>query len=166
MLDWAEILIGLEDDPIGLRLQAPEIDSYIGNPGDYVDAAGYEALLRNLAESDNGGRRGAPPASKLVVEGLEVIVIRNEDEVVSCSVCKDLVDVGEEAKRLPCGHIYHGDCIVPWLGARNSCPICRFELPTDDPEYEEERRKKVNHGKCSSSSGVGVGVDGVHSPPE
>ncbi|BBG94808.1 COP1-interacting protein 8 [Prunus dulcis] len=58
ILDWAEILMGLEDNSIEFRLEVPESDRYIGNPEDYVDAAGYEALLQTLAESDNAGRRG------------------------------------------------------------------------------------------------------------
>lgn len=153
ILDWAEILLGLEDNSIDLRLQMPEVDTYVGNPGDYVDAAGYEELLQNLAESDNGGRRGAPPAAKVAVEGLETVVMNSEEEVIVCAVCKDLLNVGESAKKMPCGHRYHGDCIVPWLSARNSCPICRFELPTDDPEYEEERKKMVKAGRCSSGGG-------------
>nr|XP_016513309.1 PREDICTED: E3 ubiquitin-protein ligase CIP8-like isoform X2 [Nicotiana tabacum]XP_016513310.1 PREDICTED: E3 ubiquitin-protein ligase CIP8-like isoform X3 [Nicotiana tabacum] len=150
ILDWAEILMGLEDHSIELRLQVPDVDGYIGNPGDYVDAAGYEALLQTLAESDGSGRRGAPPASKTAIEGLDTLVIKGEQEVMACAICKDVVNLGEMAKKLPCGHGYHGDCIVQWLGSRNSCPVCRFELPTDDPEYEEERKKR---GVCISSSG-------------
>lgn len=46
ILDWAEILMGLEDNSIEFRLGVPESDRYIGNPEDYVDAAGYEALLQ------------------------------------------------------------------------------------------------------------------------
>ncbi|KAL2499333.1 E3 ubiquitin-protein ligase CIP8 [Abeliophyllum distichum] len=60
VLDWADILMGLQD--LELQLQVPGSDTFIGNPGDYVDAAGYEALLQNLVENDNGGRRGAPPS--------------------------------------------------------------------------------------------------------
>ncbi|KAK4486580.1 hypothetical protein RD792_006829 [Penstemon davidsonii] len=164
ILDWAEILMGLEDHSIELRFQVPESDTYVGNPGDYVDAAGYEALLQNLAESDSGGRRGAPPAAKSAIEGLESVVIGKEEEVMGCAICKDFVNVGEVAKNLPCGHGYHGDCIVPWLGSRNSCPVCRFELPTDDAEYEVEKNKKrvvvAGLGAAStSSSGSGVGQD-------
>uniref|UniRef100_A0A3Q7I557 RING-type E3 ubiquitin transferase n=1 Tax=Solanum lycopersicum TaxID=4081 RepID=A0A3Q7I557_SOLLC len=150
ILDWAEILMGLEDHSIELRLQVPDGDGYVGNPGDYVDAEGYEALLQTLAESDGGGRRGAPPASKSAIEGLNTLVIKEEQEVMACAICKDVVNVGEMAKNLPCGHGYHDDCIVQWLGSRNSCPVCRFELPTDDPEYEEERKKR---GACVTSSG-------------
>ncbi|KAJ8557085.1 hypothetical protein K7X08_002710 [Anisodus acutangulus] len=150
ILDWAEILMGLEDHSIELRLQVPDVDGYIGNPGDYVDAAGYEALLQTLAESDGSGRRGAPPASKSAIESLDTLVVKEEQEVMACAICKDVVNVGEIAKNLPCGHGYHDDCIVQWLGSRNSCPVCRFELPTDDPEYEEERKKR---GACITSSG-------------
>ncbi|XP_031120158.1 E3 ubiquitin-protein ligase CIP8 [Ipomoea triloba] len=152
ILDWAEILMGLEDNSIEFRLQVPEGDGYFGNPGDYVDAAGYEALLQNLAESDNGGRRGAPPASKTAIEALPTVVIKTELEELVCAICKDSVITGETAKELPCGHRYHGDCIVPWLGSRNSCPVCRFELATDDPEYEEERKSKPSNFSSSSST--------------
>lgn len=156
ILDWAEILMGLEDHSIELRLAVPEGEGYIGNPGDYVDAAGYEALLQNLAENDSSGRRGAPPAAKAAVEALETMEIKSEGQALACAVCKDTVGVGEMVMKLPCGHGYHGDCIVPWLGSRNSCPVCRLELPTDDPEYEEERKKRT----ASTSSSVANGNDG------
>ncbi|KAM1133118.1 hypothetical protein ACFX15_041681 [Malus domestica] len=156
ILDWAEILMGLEDNSIEFRLEMPESDRYIGNPEDYVDAAGYEALLQTLAESDNAGRRGAPPAGKNAVSELPSVKIAAEDEAVVCAICKDMVNVGDMSKKLPCGHGYHGDCIVPWLSSRNTCPVCRFELPTDDPEYEEERKKRavsVSAAGASSSGG-------------
>ncbi|KAF8023559.1 hypothetical protein BT93_F0922 [Corymbia citriodora subsp. variegata] len=154
ILDWAEILMGMDDSSIELRLEVPESDRYIGNPEDYVDDAGYQALLQNLAESDSG-RRGAPPAAKSAVLELPTVEIRSKDETLVCAICKDMASVGEMAKKLPCGHSYHGDCIVPWLGARNTCPVCRFELPTDDPEYEEEKKRKMNVNAGGSSGSVG-----------
>ncbi|XP_010444449.1 PREDICTED: E3 ubiquitin-protein ligase CIP8-like [Camelina sativa] len=144
ILDWAEILMGIEDNSIEFRLES---DRYRGNPADYIDdAAGYEALLQNLAEGDGGGRRGAPPAAKSTIEALETFeVSSSEGEMVMvCAVCKDGMVMGETGKKLPCGHCYHGDCIVPWLGTRNSCPVCRFQLETDDAEYEEERKKRTS----------------------
>ncbi|KAF8405400.1 hypothetical protein HHK36_010305 [Tetracentron sinense] len=152
ILDWSEILMGLEDNTIELRVEMPESDDYIGNPEDYVDADAYEVLLQNLAESDGGARRGAPPAAKSAVSSLQTVKITPEEkEGLICAICKESMQLTGMAMKLPCGHGYHGDCIVPWLGSRNSCPVCRFELPTDDPEYEEERRKRST-GKASAAA--------------
>ncbi|KAG9442651.1 hypothetical protein H6P81_018505 [Aristolochia fimbriata] len=142
-LDWSEILRGLEDNSIELRVEMPEgSNRYVGNPDDYLDAAGYEVLLQNMAENDGGSRRGAPPAARSAVAALPGVEI-GEGENHVCAICKEGMAAGEKGKKLPCEHVYHGDCIVPWLDARNSCPVCRFELPTDDAEYEEEKRRKT-----------------------
>ncbi|GLU04590.1 hypothetical protein SLE2022_217280 [Rubroshorea leprosula] len=149
------IRMGFGGNSIELRFDLLDSDGYIGNPEDYVDAAGFEELLQNLAESDIG-RRGPPPAAKSAVSGLPMVEILSEAEAVVCVICKDVVGVGEFIKKLPCGHGYHGDCIVPWLGSRNSCPVCRFELPTDDAEYEEERNKRAPPSVAGpSASGAG-----------
>lgn len=124
---------------------------YIGNQGDYLDARGFEALLEQLADTASS-RRGAPPAAESVVVKLPRVVITKDLErngSLVCAVCKDPLIIHTEANQLPCLHLYHPLCILPWLRTRNSCPVCRYELPTDDREYEEGKRVSV---------GVGVGI--------
>lgn len=119
-------------------------DSFVGNPGDYLDAEGLEVFIEQLIHN-NDSNRGPPPASKLTVEMLPSVLIKQEnidDGSALCVVCKDVIALCEPAAQLPCTHLYHRDCIVPWLGMRNSCPVCRYELPTDDPDYEELKRQR------------------------
>eukprot|EP00262_Sarcandra_glabra_P015366 TRINITY_DN4729_c0_g1_i1.p1 TRINITY_DN4729_c0_g1~~TRINITY_DN4729_c0_g1_i1.p1 ORF type:complete len:360 (+),score=23.98 TRINITY_DN4729_c0_g1_i1:75-1082(+) len=108
------------------------------NFGDYFIGPGLEQLIQQLAENDPN-RYGNPPASKSAVESLPDIKISGElldSDSAQCAVCKDTFEFGSIAKQMPCKHIYHSDCIFPWLALHNSCPVCRYELPTDDPDYE------------------------------
>lgn len=120
-----------------------------GNLGDCLLGPGLEQLLQELAESDPG-RRGPPPASRASVDALENVKVSGKDTAGQCAVCKDEFEAGKYAKRMPCTHMYHADCILPWLAQHNSCPVCRYEMPTDDPEYD---RMHVRGRNDTSSSG-------------
>ncbi|KAL6175757.1 hypothetical protein ACLB2K_052396 [Fragaria x ananassa] len=120
------------------------------NLGDYFFGPGLEQLIQQLAENDPN-RYGTPPASKSAVEALPVVKITQElldSDSSQCAVCKDSFELDEEAKQMPCKHIYHSDCILPWLELHNSCPVCRYELPTDDSEYEQ----RVRGGDAASAN--------------
>ncbi|XP_022966483.1 E3 ubiquitin-protein ligase RDUF1-like [Cucurbita maxima] len=45
---------------------------------------------------------------------------------------------------------------MPWLSTRNSCPLCRYELPTDDRDYEEGKRSSINTAEVQ---GVGANLE-------
>ena len=92
---------------------------------------------------------GNPPAAKKEVDKLEKFKI-NEEKLKefgienTCAVCKDEFKIGEECLLMPCNHHFHESCIMPWLSKRNSCPVCRYELPTDDKDFEEMKKLKTN----------------------
>jgi hypothetical protein len=60
-----------------------------------------------------------------------------------CVVCCEGLQNNETVIQLPgCAHIFHEECAMAWLKTHNTCPYCRRELPTDDEEYERERRRQ------------------------
>ncbi|KAJ1971974.1 hypothetical protein H4R35_004946 [Dimargaris xerosporica] len=47
-------------------------------------------------------------------------------DVASCSICLCNFQLGDEARKLPCSHVFHKDCIDVWLVKHSAlCPICR-----------------------------------------
>lgn len=46
-----------------------------------------------------------------------------------CTICLDDLLDGDEAASMPCGHVYHADCIVSWLETSHLCPLCRYQMP-------------------------------------
>ncbi|ERN09401.1 E3 ubiquitin-protein ligase RING1-like [Amborella trichopoda] len=141
---------------------------------DYFVGPGLEQLIQHLAENDPN-RYGTPPASESAIDSLPEVRVSSEllnSDTSQCAVCKDAFEEGSFAKQLPCKHIYHGDCILPWLELHNSCPVCRYELPTDDQDYErrnqgegrpnqgEGRRNPAGQPESGGDSGEGSAGDG------
>ena len=108
---------------------------------DYFLGSGLDILLQRLAESDLN-RSGTPPAKKEAVAALPTVNIK---EVLGCSVCLEDFEMGAEAKQMPCQHKFHCQCILPWLELHSSCPICRFQLPTEETK-----------NPCESASSAGA----------
>ncbi|KAL9891391.1 E3 ubiquitin-protein ligase RNF181 homolog isoform X1 [Glossina fuscipes] len=82
-----------------------------------------------------------PEASKRAIAALPTHEIGDEDDLddLECVVCKQPAEKGEKYKILPCKHEFHEECVLLWLKKANSCPMCRYELETDDEAYEELR---------------------------
>ncbi|KAE8792260.1 E3 ubiquitin-protein ligase RING1-like [Hordeum vulgare] len=112
--------------------------------GDYFMGSGLEQLIQQLAENDPS-RYGTPPAAKAAVAALPDVAVSADmmaaDGGAQCAVCMDDFLLGAAAKQLPCNHVFHKDCILPWLDLHSSCPVCRHEMPTDDPDYETHQRQ-------------------------
>jgi hypothetical protein len=52
----------------------------------------------------------------------------------TCSICMESLASSvssseEEAYELPCKHQFHHFCIISWLAARPTCPLCRADVP-------------------------------------
>lgn len=114
---------------------------------EFLMGSGFDRLLEQLAQIEvtGFGRPENPPASKAAIESLPTIEIA-DDHVSSeshCAVCKEAFELGSEAREMPCKHIYHSDCILPWLSQRNSCPVCRHELPSELNEGENSEEETV-----------------------
>ncbi|KAE9609665.1 hypothetical protein Lal_00006429 [Lupinus albus] len=141
-LEW-EVLLNANNLDI---TRSPDMDHdddleepYFSDHDDYIYTAEYEMMFGQFSENENPLR---PPASVSVVRYLPSVAVTKEDvdnNNALCAVCKEDFAEGDQAKQLPCSHRYHGDCIVPWLAIRNTCPVCRFEFPTDDADYERRR---------------------------
>ena len=63
--------------------------------------------------------------------------------VSTCCVCIEDFSLGEKVTRLPCGHLLHRPCAEMWLGRHCTCPVCRYELRTDEPWFERERHVRM-----------------------
>ena len=91
-------------------------------------------IQRNQAESR---RQAHPPTSDDNLKKLKKFSLtekyckKEKDgklELPSCCICLDEIVIGAKTVLLPCGHMFHSDCIITWLKKNNTCPMCRFEI--------------------------------------
>ncbi|GAB4855934.1 hypothetical protein Ancab_024574 [Ancistrocladus abbreviatus] len=124
---------------------SPGIGFSRGNNGDFFVGPGLQEFLEQLTMND---RQGPPPAPRSAIDAMPTIKITHSHLGTDshCPVCKDRFELGTEARKMPCNHIYHSDCIVPWLVQHNSCPVCRHELPPSGSTM-------ARHGQTSSGGG-------------
>ncbi|CAL9026105.1 unnamed protein product [Prunus brigantina] len=75
------------------------------------------------------------PATASSIEGLEEVSVDGLDG--TCVICMENFgedDYGGHARRLPCSHLYHEDCIVEWLETSHLCPVCRYPMPHNNAD--------------------------------
>ncbi|KAB2043092.1 hypothetical protein ES319_D02G265700v1 [Gossypium barbadense] len=91
------------------------------------------------------------------IEALPVVIITEYHltNATHCPICKDEFEISGEARELPCKHLYHSDCIVPWLSIHNTCPVCRYEIKDDtDPTTDDVVFRDIGFGADDLANGL------------
>jgi len=87
---------------------------------------------------------------------------RNPSEMHStCPICIEDFERGEKLRMLPrCRHIFHTDCILPWLTERQGCcPLCKTEVIEPEGEVDEnengdeEDRRSADYSESDEAAG-------------
>ncbi|KMT08894.1 hypothetical protein BVRB_6g136140 [Beta vulgaris subsp. vulgaris] len=80
------------------------------------------------------GKASLVPADASAVANLRSMKVKEmacvRDEV--CSLCLGEWHKEEEVTFLPCDHKFHTVCVNKWLKINHVCPLCRFELPSEN----------------------------------
>jgi len=67
------------------------------------------------------------------LDGKKLLDTKEEEDVddyemPACSICLCEYEEGENLSKLPCGHVYHTDCVTAWVDNHTRCPLCNFDL--------------------------------------
>lgn len=128
LMDFLQSISGDSDTPFGNSQMF-----FMGNPGDYAwGREGIDTIVTQLLNQMETS--GPPPLAKDKIEEIPKVEITKEDEdkKIQCSVCWEDFRLQEIVRKLQCSHIYHENCIVPWLDLHGTCPICRKSLAGDE----------------------------------
>ncbi|KAF9909197.1 hypothetical protein EC991_008958 [Linnemannia zychae] len=102
----------------------------VGSPGDYAwGQRGLDDIITQMMELQNR-QHGPVGATDEIINAIPKHTLTDEelDAKTECSVCKDEFAKEDNLLQLPCKHIFHEDCIKPWLKVSGTCPTCRFSL--------------------------------------
>ncbi|KAF8776591.1 hypothetical protein HU200_003311 [Digitaria exilis] len=94
-------------------------------------------------------KRGRAAASSKAIEGLREVTaaaaaMDGSDDC--CAICLQEFDSRPDAeapaapglRAMPCSHTFHQRCIGEWLRRNPVCPLCRYELPTEEDDEEDQ----------------------------
>lgn len=101
--------------------------------GDYVysDAAFDQILDRLFAQSANAQQSRTRHLSMDQIDNLPRLLQNSSDS--PCAICQESLrfdpssgsEFIEEIELAQCHHVFHADCIIPWLLRVDTCPVCR-----------------------------------------
>lgn len=110
----------------------------------FVQDVDVERLISliELQGTGAGSDSGPPPASREARFNLDMRTIKDKD--VMCCVCQEEFPPGSKAKMMPCGHPFHYECLLEWLQRHNTCPQCRYALPSENSAFDLSQERVVS----------------------
>ncbi|KAL2942174.1 RING-H2 finger protein ATL32 [Bienertia sinuspersici] len=130
-------------------------------------------VARRVRADDGASLRASKGLDPSILESFpvftysEVAVHRAQPGPLECTVCLSPFELDEKLRLLPkCNHVFHVDCLDPWLKDHSTCPLCRIDLVPGTSELDQagpgradEPRGEVNEGEADANVVVEVRGD-------
>lgn len=88
------------------------------------------------------------PTTQAQIEALTVVQVTEEHMATQCSICFDEFVLNEpKIRQMPCKHIYHENCLFPWLRINGNCPQCRSRLNGAEGDDLPSGRDATRYGE-------------------
>jgi hypothetical protein len=88
-----------------------------------------ETLNRLFEQAQTAYDDRGSPADPQVLAQLPRFSVASDQSLDECTVCMGAPEAGDACVKLPCGHVFHDECLAPWMRAHDTCPTCRRSLP-------------------------------------
>ncbi|XP_072966957.1 uncharacterized protein [Typha angustifolia] len=76
-----------------------------------------------------------------------------KDDRKDCTICLEAFVPSEQVLVTPCNHMFHKDCIIPWVKSRGQCPVCRFVLyKRSETSFSQNNNSNNNNSSRSSNN--------------
>ncbi|GAB4835861.1 hypothetical protein Ancab_000778 [Ancistrocladus abbreviatus] len=117
----------------------------------------FSIYIRHCAEGPSAGgqnpmpgtrgrsRRGPRGLDAAVIEGFptfaysDIKSLKVGKGALECAVCLNHFEDEDSLRLIPkCDHVFHIDCIDPWLVAHTTCPVCRADLVPGACEWTQD----------------------------
>uniref|UniRef100_A0A672UCX7 Ring finger protein 128 n=1 Tax=Strigops habroptila TaxID=2489341 RepID=A0A672UCX7_STRHB len=153
----------------------------------------YSARRLRIARAQSRNQRQLKAKAKAAIEQLQLRTLKQGDKETgpdgdSCVVCIELYKPNEVVRILTCNHLFHKNCIDPWLLEHRTCPMCKCDIlkvlgvEVKDVESvqvtvssessnvstanEEDNRSETASSGYASVQGADGSVLEEHAPPE
>ncbi|KAJ1803320.1 ubiquitin-protein transferase activity protein [Coemansia sp. RSA 2598] len=137
-----------------LQLPTPPEPAHLTSPaygqpslGDTIDLRSFQNAIVANANANACARAAADDADDFEAEW--------PGEDPSCVVCLEEYNVDDIVRVLPCGHVFHNDCICPWLLRRKTkfheCPICKTPCFSDEIKKKAREEEELARARTQES---------------
>lgn len=104
------------------------------------DRKSEDKVLTNARTSSTIESLDAPAITNMASKSLDPDQSKMAGDL--CAICIDSLESDDDVRALSCHHVFHSDCVTPWLTTRRAiCPLCKTDFYV--PPQSEENSSQV-----------------------
>ncbi|KAF7244852.1 hypothetical protein EYD10_08849 [Varanus komodoensis] len=93
----------------------------------------YSARRLRLARAQNRRQKRLKADAKKAIQQLQLRTLKQGDKETgpdadNCAVCIEVYKPNDVVRILICNHVFHKNCIDPWLLEHRTCPMCKCDI--------------------------------------